>query len=166
MSDLTQVNTNLSALNEKQEKANEIAQSNVSANNENNSVLIGLGQTIESGEKKAASAISERLGGLKDGIVGLFAGNNEEKNENRRSMKETLKFLGGKLGDLGKFIGSGFGAAKDKLSEVLGPALIFIKSVVVGGLIFLFFKKLPDILNSPLFGEILNTIQTIVIPAL
>ena len=166
MSDLTQVNTNLSALNEKQEKANEIAQSNVSANNENNSVLIGLGQTIESGEKKAASAISERLGGLKDGIVGLFAGNNEEKNENRRSMKETLKFLGGKLGDLGKFIGSGFGKAKDKLSEVLGPALIFIKSVVVGGLIFLFFKKLPDILNSPLFGEILNTIQTIVIPAL
>ena len=166
MSDLTQVNTNLSALNEKQEKANEIAQSNVSANNENNSVLIGLGQTIESGEKKAASAISERLGGLKDGIVGLFAGNNEEKNENRRSMKETLKFLGGKLGDLGKFIGSGFGAAKDKLSEVLTPALFFIKSVVVGGLIFLFFKKLPDILNSPLFGEILNTIQTIVIPAL
>ena len=76
MSDLTQVNTNLSALNEKQEKANEIAQGNVSANNENNSVLIGLGQTIESGEKKAASAISERLGGLKDGIVGLFAGNN------------------------------------------------------------------------------------------
>ena len=166
MSDLTQVNTNLSALNEKQEKANEIAQSNVSANNENNSVLIGLGQTIESGEKKAASAISERLGGLKDGIVGLFAGNNEEKNENRRSMKETLKCWGGKLGDLGKFIGSGFGKAKDKLSEVLGPALIFIKSVVVGGLIFLFFKKLPDILNSPLFGEILNTIQTIVIPAL
>ena len=166
MSDLTQVNTNLSALNEKQEKANEIAQGNVSANNENNSVLIGLGQTIESGEKKTASAISERLGGLKDGIVGLFAGNNEEKNENRRSMKETLKFLGGKLGDLGKFIGSGFGKAKDKLSEVLGPALIFIKSVVVGGLIFLFFKKLPDILNSPLFGEILNTIQTIVIPAL
>ena len=141
MSDLTQVNTNLSALNEKQEKANEIAQGNVSANNENNSVLIGLGQTIESGEKKAASVISERLGGLKDGIVGLFAGNNEEKNENRRSMKETLKFLGGKLGDLGKFIGSGFGAAKDKLSEVLAPALFFIKSVVVGGLIFLFFKK-------------------------
>ena len=56
-------------------------------------------------------------------------------------MKETFKFLGDKLGDLGKFIGSGFGAAKDKLSEVLAPALFFIKSLVVGGLIFLFFKK-------------------------
>tara|TARA_A100001015_G_scaffold62110_1_gene68513 strand:- start:828 stop:2693 length:1866 start_codon:yes stop_codon:yes gene_type:complete len=166
MSDLSQVNTNLSALNEKQEKANEIAKGNVSANNENNSVLLSLGQTIESGEQKAAAAISERLGGLKDGIVGLFAGNKENENESRRSFKETMKFIGGKLGDLGKFIGSGFGAAKDKLSEVLGPALFFIKQVVIGGLIFLFFKKLPDILNSPLFQEILNTITTIVIPAL
>ena len=81
-------------------------------------------------------------------------------------MKETIKFLGGKLGDLAKGIGGGFGAAKDKLSEVLAPALFFLKQIVIGGLIFLFFKKLPDILNSPLFGEILNTIQTIVIPAL
>ena len=166
MSDLSQVNNSLVALNEKQEKANQLAQGNVNINDNNKGVLLSLGEKLDTGDKTTAQVIGDRLGGLKDSVIGLFSTSKEDKNENKRSMKETLKYLGGKLGDLGKFIGSGFGAAKDKLSEVLGPALIFIKSVVVGGLIFLFFKKLPDILNSPLFGEILNTIQTIVIPAL
>ena len=166
MSDLAQVNANLNSLNEKQDQANQIAKTNVDSNNENNSVLQNLGEKIDTGDKTTAQVIGSRLSGLKDSVLGLFSGSQEEKNESRRSMKETIKFLGGKLGDLAKGIGSGFGAAKDKLSEVLAPALFFIKSVVVGGLIFLFFKKLPDILNSPLFGEILNTIQTIVIPAL
>ena len=166
MSDLTQVNANLNSLNEKQDQANEIAKTNVDSNNENNSVLLNLGEKIDTGDKTTAQVIGSRLSGLKDSVLGLFSGSQEEKNESRRSMKETIKFLGGKLGDLAKGIGGGFGAAKDKLSEVLAPALFFLKQIVIGGLIFLFFKKLPDILNSPLFGEILNTIQTIVIPAL
>ena len=166
MSDLAQVNANLNSLNEKQDQANEIAKTNVDSNNENNSVLLNLGEKIDTGDKTTAQVIGSRLSGLKDSVLGLFSGSQEEKNESRRSMKETIKFLGGKLGDLAKGIGSGFGAAKDKLSEVLAPALFFLKQIVIGGLIFLFFKKLPDILNSPLFGEILNTIQTIVIPAL
>ena len=166
MSDLTQVNANLNSLNEKQDQANQIAKTNVDSNNENNSVLQNLGEKIDTGDKTTAQVIGSRLSGLKDSVLGLFSGSQEEKNESRRSMKETIKFLGGKLGDLAKGIGSGFGAAKDKLSEVLAPALFFLKQIVIGGLIFLFFKKLPDILNSPLFGEILNTIQTIVIPAL
>ena len=166
MSDLAQVNANLNSLNEKQDQANEIAKTNVDSNNENNSVLLNLGEKIDTGDKTTAQVIGSRLSGLKDSVLGLFSGSQEEKNESRRSMKETIKFLGGKLGDLAKGIGGGFGAAKDKLSEVLAPALFFLKQIVIGGLIFLFFKKLPDILNSPLFGEILNTIQTIVIPAL
>ena len=166
MSDLTQVNANLNSLNEKQDQANQIAKTNVDSNNENNSVLQNLGEKIDTGDKTTAQVIGSRLSGLKDSVLGLFSGSQEEKNESRRSMKETIKFLGGKLGDLAKGIGSGFGAAKDKLSEVLAPALFFLKQIVIGGLIFLFFKKLPEILNSPLFGEILNTIQTIVIPAL
>ena len=166
MSDLTQVNANLNSLNEKQDQANQIAKTNVDSNNENNSVLQNLGEKIDTGDKTTAQVIGSRLSGLKDSVLGLFSGSQEEKNESRRSMKETIKFLGGKLGDLAKGIGGGFGAAKDKLSEVLAPALFFLKQIVIGGLIFLFFKKLPDILNSPLFGEILNTIQTIVIPAL
>ena len=166
MSDLAQVNANLNSLNEKQDQANEIAKTNVDSNNENNSVLLNLGEKIDTGDKTTAQVIGSRLSGLKDSVLGLFSGSQEEKNESRRSMKETIKFLGGKLGDLAKGIGSGFGAAKDKLSEVLAPALFFLKQIVIGGLIFLFFKKLPEILNSPLFGEILNTIQTIIIPAL
>lgn len=166
MSDLAQVNANLNSLNEKQDQANQIAKTNVDSNNENNSVLQNLGEKIDTGDKTTAQVIGSRLSGLKDSVLGLFSGSQEEKNESRRSMKETIKFLGGKLGDLAKGIGGGFGAAKDKLSEVLAPALFFLKQIVIGGLIFLFFKKLPDILNSPLFGEILNTIQTIVIPAL
>ena len=166
MSDLSQVNNSLVALNEKQEKANQLAQGNVNINDNNKGVLLSLGEKLDTGDKTTAQVIGDRLGGLKDSVIGLFSTSKEDKNENKRSMKETLKYLGGKLGDLGKFIGSGFGKAKDSLSEVLGPALTFIKSVVVGGLIFLFFKKLPDILNSPLFGEIINTIKTVVIPAL
>ena len=57
MSDLAQVNANLSAINEKQEEANRLAKDNTSTNNEGNSVLLGLGETIARGEEKALSLI-------------------------------------------------------------------------------------------------------------
>ena len=167
MSDLSQVVQNLINNNKEESERDSNLNSNIA--HSRNEMMKSMGQILnfmDAGFSSLGEDVRESGSGVKESVQDSQGESKEEKNESRRSMKETIKFLGGKLGDLAKGIGSGFGAAKDKLSEVLAPALFFIKSVVVGGLIFLFFKKLPEILNSPLFGEILNTIQTIIIPAL
>ena len=90
----------------------------------------------------------------------------EDKNEARRdadarndAIVESLKSFGGKLKE-------GFKTGKDKLSGIFAPLGAILKALVVGGFLFLLVKKLPQILNSPLYKEIIKTIDTIVIPAL
>ena len=167
MSDLSQVVQNLINNNKEESERDSNLNSNIA--HSRNEMIKGINDVlnfINQGFNNLGDDVRESSSGVQESVQESQGESKEEKNESRRSMKETIKFLGGKLGDLAKGIGGGFKAAKDKLSDVLGPALFFLKQVVIGGLIFLFFKKLPDILNSPLFGEILNTMQTIVIPAL
>lgn len=167
MSDLSQVVQNLINNNKEESERDSNLNSNIA--HSRNEMMKSMGQVLnfmDAGFSSLGEDVRESGSGVKESVKDSQGESKEDKNEGRRNLKETIKFLGDKLGNLGKVIGSGFGKAKDSLSEVLGPALTFIKSVVVGGLIFLFFKKLPDILNSPLFGEIINTIKTVVIPAL
>lgn len=90
----------------------------------------------------------------------------EDANEAKRdadarndSIVESLKGFGQKLKD-------GFKTGKDKLSGIFAPLGMILKALVVGGFLFLLVKKLPQILNSPLYQEIIKTIDTIIIPAL
>jgi len=90
----------------------------------------------------------------------------EDKNEARRdadarndSIVESLKGFGQKLKD-------GFKSGKDKLGGIFAPLGVILKALVVGGFLFLLVKKLPEILNSPLYKEIIKTLDTIVLPAL
>ena len=78
MSDLAQVNANLSALNEKQEEANRIAKDNTTTNNEGTSVLLGLGESIARGEEKASNFIGEKFKGLREGIKCLMPSQEEK----------------------------------------------------------------------------------------
>ncbi len=165
MSDLAQVNANLSALNEKQEEANRLAKDNTSTNNEGNSVLLGLGETIARGEEKASNFIGERFKGLKEGIKGLMP-SQEEKGEQRRGFADFLKGLGDKFKGLAGVIGKGFSKGKDAVGGFFAPLVTALKGIVVGGFLFLFLKKLPELLNSPLFLEIQKTITDVIIPAL
>ena len=80
----------------------------------------------------------------------------EDKNEARRdadarndAIVESLKGFGQKLKD-------GFKGGKDKLSGIFAPLGAILKALVVGGFLFLLVKKLPQILNSPLYKEIIN----------
>ena len=165
MSDLAQVNANLSALNEKQEEANRLAKDNTSTNNEGTSVLLGLGESIARGEEKASNFIGEKFKGLKEGIKGLMP-SQEEKGEQRRGFADFLKGLGDKFKGLAGVIGKGFSKGKDAVGGFFAPLVTALKGIVVGGFLFLFLKKLPELLNSPLFLEIQKTITDVIIPAL
>ena len=165
MSDLAQVNANLSALNEKQEEANRIAKDNTTTNNEGTSVLLGLGESIARGEEKASNFIGEKFKGLKEGIKGLMP-SQEEKGEQRRGFADFLKGLGDKFKGLAGVIGKGFSKGKDAVGGFFAPLVTALKGIVVGGFLFLFLKKLPELLNSPLFLEIQKTITDVIIPAL
>lgn len=165
MSDLAQVNANLSALNEKQEEANRLAKDNTTTNNEGTSVLLGLGESIARGEEKASNFIGEKFKGLKEGIKGLMP-SQEEKGEQRRGFADFLKGLGDKFKGLAGVIGKGFSKGKDAVGGFFAPLVTALKGIVVGGFLFLFLKKLPELLNSPLFLEIQKTITDVIIPAL
>ena len=165
MSDLAQVNANLSALNEKQEEANRIAKDNTTTNNEGTSVLLGLGESIARGEEKASNFIGEKFKGLREGIKGLMP-SQEEKGEQRRGFADFLKGLGDKFKGLAGVIGKGFSKGKDAVGGFFAPLVTALKGIVVGGFLFLFLKKLPELLNSPLFLEIQKTITDVIIPAL
>ena len=165
MSDLAQVNANLSALNEKQEEANRIAKDNTTTNNEGTSVLLGLGESIARGEEKASNFIGEKFKGLKEGIKGLMP-SQEEKGEQRRGFADFLKGLGDKFKGLAGVIGKGFSKGKDAVGGFFAPLVTALKGIVVGGFLFLFLKKLPELLNSPLFLEIQKAITDVIIPAL
>ena len=164
MSDLTQLNLNLNALNEKQEEANRIAKDNTASNNEGNTVLQSLGETITRGEEKASSFIGEKFKGLKEGIKGLMP-SQEEKGEQRRGFADFLKGLGDKFKGLAGIIGKGFSKGKDAVGGFFAPLVTALKGIVVGGFLFLFLKKLPELLNSPLFLEITKTVRDVIIPA-
>ena len=164
MSDLTQLNLNLNALNEKQEEANRIAKDNTASNNEGNTVLQSLGETITRGEEKASSFIGEKFKGLKEGIKGLMP-SQEEKGEQRRGFADFLKGLGDKFKGLAGVIGKGFSKGKDAVGGFFAPLVTALKGIVVGGFLFLFLKKLPELLNSPLFLEITKTVRDVIIPA-
>lgn len=164
MSDLTQLNLNLNALNEKQEEANRIAKDNTASNNEGNTVLQSLGETITRGEEKASSFIGEKFKGLKEGIKGLMP-SQEEKGEQRRGFADFLKGLGDKFKGLAGIIGKGFSKGKDAVGGFFAPLVTALKGIVVGGFLFLFLKKLPELLNSPLFLEITKTVKDVIIPA-
>ena len=120
MSDLTQLNLNLNALNEKQEEANRIAKDNTASNNEGNTVLQSLGETITRGEEKASSFIGEKFKGLKEGIKGLMP-SQEEKGEQRRGFADFLKGLGDKFKGLAGVIGKGFSKGKDAVGGFFAP---------------------------------------------
>ena len=165
MSDLAQVNANLSALNEKQEEANRIAKDNTTTNNEGTSVLLGLGESIARGEEKASNFIGEKFKGLREGIKGLMP-SQEEKGEQRRGFADFLKGLGDKFKGLAGVIGKGFSKGKDAVGGFFAPLVTALKGIVVGGFLFLFLKKLPELLNSPLFLEIQKAITDVIIPAL
>ena len=164
MSDLTQLNLNLNALNEKQEEANRIAKDNTASNNEGNTVLQSLGETITRGEEKASSFIGEKFKGLKEGIKGLMP-SQEEKGEQRRGFADFLKGLGDKFKGLAGIIGKGFSKGKDAVGGFFAPLVTALKGIVIGGFLFLFLKKLPELLNSPLFLEITKTVRDVIIPA-
>tara|TARA_B100000963_G_C22639519_1_gene679617 strand:+ start:8575 stop:10392 length:1818 start_codon:yes stop_codon:yes gene_type:complete len=164
MSDLTQLNLNLNALNEKQEEANRIAKDNTASNNEGNTVLQSLGETITRGEEKASSFIGEKFKGLKEGIKGLMP-SQEEKGEQRRGFADFLKGLGDKFKGLAGIIGKGFSKGKDAVGGFFAPLVTALKGIVIGGFLFLFLKKLPELLNSPLFLEITKTVKDVIIPA-
>ena len=164
MSDLTQLNLNLNALNEKQEEANRIAKDNTASNNEGNTVLQSLGETITRGEEKASSFIGEKFKGLKEGIKGLMP-SQEEKGEQRRGFADFLKGLGDKFKGLAGIIGKGFSKGKDAVGGFFAPLVTALKGIVIGGYLFLFLKKLPELLNSPLFLEITKTVKDVIIPA-
>ena len=157
MSDLSQVVQNLINNNKEESERDSNLNSNIA--HSRNEMIKGINDVlnfINQGFNNLGDDVRESSSGVQESVQESQGESKEEKNESRRSMKETIKFLGGKLGDLAKGIGGGFKAAKDKLSDVLGPALFFLKQVVIGGLIFLFFKKLPDILNSPLLVKYLT----------
>ena len=120
MSDLAQVNANLSALNEKQEEANRIAKDNTTTNNEGTSVLLGLGESIARGEEKASNFIGEKFKGLREGIKGLMP-SQEEKGEQRRGFADFLKGLGDKFKGLAGVIGKGFSKGKDAVGGFFAP---------------------------------------------
>ena len=134
-------------------------------NNEGTSVLLGLGETIARGEEKASNFIGERFKGLKEGIKGLMP-SQEEKGEQRRGFADFLKGLGDKFKGLAGVIGKGFSKGKDAVGGFFAPLVTALKGIVVGGFLFLFLKKLPELLNSPLFLEIQKTITDVIIPAL
>ena len=157
--------------NEKIARQNELTEESVAQLNSVSRGIFGIIGAVKEDTQKNKEFMkgqTERLKGFFGKGIRKFIpkSSKEDKNEARRdadarndAIVESLKSFGGKLKE-------GFKTGKDKLSGIFAPLGAILKALVVGGFLFLLVKKLPQILNSPLYKEIIKTIDTIVIPAL
>lgn len=152
-------------------RQNELTEESVAQLNSVSKGIFGIIGAVKEDTQKNKEFLkgqTERLKGFFGKGIRKFIpkSSKEDKNEARRdadarndAIVESLKSFGGKLKE-------GFKAGKDKLSGIFAPLGAILKALVVGGFLFLLVKKLPQILNSPLYKEIIKTIDTIIIPAL
>ena len=152
-------------------RQNELTEESVAQLNSVSKGIFGIIGAVKEDTQKNKDFLknqTERLKGFFGKGIRKFIpkSSKEDKNEARRDAEsrndaivESLKGFGQKLKD-------GFKTGKDKLGGIFAPLGVILKALVVGGFLFLLVKKLPQILNSPLYKEVIKTIDTIIIPAL
>ena len=130
--------------------------------------IIGAVKEDTQKNKEFMKGQTERLKGFFGKGIRKFIpkSSKEDKNEARRDAESRNDAIVESLKGFGLKLKEGFKTGKDKLSGIFAPLGAILKALVVGGFLFLLVKKLPQILNSPLYKEIIKTIDTIVIPAL
>ena len=130
--------------------------------------IIGAVKEDTQKNKEFMKGQTERLKGFFGKGIRKFIpkSSKEDKNEARRDAESRNDAIVESLNNFGLKLKEGFKTGKDKLSGIFAPLGAILKALVVGGFLFLLIKKLPQILNSPLYKEIIKTIDTIVIPAL
>lgn len=130
--------------------------------------IIGAVKEDTQKNKEFMKGQTERLKGFFGKGIRKFIpkSSKEDKNEARRDAESRNDAIVESLKGFGLKLKEGFKTGKDKLSGIFAPLGAILKALVVGGFLFLLIKKLPQILNSPLYKEIIKTIDTIVVPAL
>ena len=130
--------------------------------------IIGAVKEDTQKNKEFMKGQTERLKGFFGKGIRKFIpkSSKEDKNEARRDAESRNDAIVESLNNFGLKLKEGFKTGKDKLSGIFAPLGAILKALVVGGFLFLLIKKLPQILNSPLYKEIIKTIDTIVVPAL
>ena len=163
MSDLSVINQTLTISNQEQKERDSNTQMRISESRDRTvSALKDIKESLTGVKDEVSSTGDETKDSIKESAPEKVT--NEEKNEGRRFLKTTFEKIAALNKGLGDTIKKGFGKGKDELSGFLLPAISLIKGVLIGGLVFIFLKKLPEILNSPLFNEIIKVIDTKIIP--
>lgn len=165
MSDLSAINQTLTISNQEQKERDSNTQMRISESRDRTvSALKDIKESLTGVKDEVSSTGDETKDSIKESAPEKVT--NEEKNEGRRFLKTTFEKIAALNKGLGDTIKKGFGKGKDELSGFLLPAISLIKGVLIGGLVFIFLKKLPEILNSPLFDEIIKVMNNKIIPAL
>lgn len=165
MSDLNAINQTLIISNQEQKDRDRNTQMSISASRDVTvSVLKDIKEKLTGVKDEVSSTGDETKNSIKESAPEKVT--NEEKNEGRRFLKTTFEKIAALNKGLGDSIKKGFSKGKDELGAFLLPAISLIKGILIGGLVFIFLKKLPDILNSPLFEEIIKVMTNKIIPAL
>ena len=165
MSDLNAINQTLTISNQEQKERDSTTQSRISESRDRTvSALKDIKESLTGVKNEVSTSSNETQNTIQDNAPPPVS--NEEKNEGRRFLKATFEKIAALNKGLGDTIKKGFSKGKDELGAFLLPAISLIKGILIGGLVFIFLKKLPDILNSPLFEEIIKVMQNKIIPAL